>query len=420
MGEAGGTGRAVHVRERLGAALSEFENGVTARLLAGTPLTGATREEWAASRASVSTLWRLLAAVGSPGAAANGPSAAPVEVPPASGAPFARPERIPLAEAFDRIQREHDAVAGFLARVEQAWNAGFPAMQAAARAADRADAIAERELGGADLGRAAFRAEYECTAGLLRSDPLAAAALAPDPDPDPAPAPPEAAAAAPGDGPIAALGRSAEALAYRVREAAELRLRFAERRTQLADASAAARKAVVRAEGFRAATAERIASGVPPQLTVPAPLTQRSAGPLDAVDAVHRDGDWESLPAAVADAEDAYRGIAAQAEQLERECSALLARRDELRGRLDAYTARAARVGRAEQPHIDRLQQEAGALLWIAPCDLAAAAAAVERFRRALAAPAGAGQPPPSSASPGQGSSGGNSAYGTHGKEAGG
>jgi chromosome segregation ATPase len=62
----------------------------------------------------------------------------------------------------------------------------------------------------------------------------------------------------------------------------------------------------------------------------------------------------------------------------------LLDRRAELRGRLDAYRAKAARHGRAEDLELGALHTRAYELLYTAPCDLAAATRAVNRYQQAV------------------------------------
>ena len=59
-------------------------------------------------------------------------------------------------------------------------------------------------------------------------------------------------------------------------------------------------------------------------------------------------------------------------------------RRAELRGLLDAYRAKAARLGGAENTDLADGYQLAHDLLWSAPCDLAAAAGAVRRYQQAV------------------------------------
>jgi hypothetical protein len=65
----------------------------------------------------------------------------------------------------------------------------------------------------------------------------------------------------------------------------------------------------------------------------------------------------------------------------------LMGRRDELRGRLDAYRVKAAHLGRGEDIRLSALYREARDILWTAPCDLGRAIAAVTRYQRAISGP---------------------------------
>jgi hypothetical protein len=67
----------------------------------------------------------------------------------------------------------------------------------------------------------------------------------------------------------------------------------------------------------------------------------------------------------------------------------LIARRDELRGRLEAYRAKAAARGRAEDERLAGLFTRAHDLLFTAPCDLRAATRAVHAYQSGLVEPAG-------------------------------
>jgi hypothetical protein len=62
----------------------------------------------------------------------------------------------------------------------------------------------------------------------------------------------------------------------------------------------------------------------------------------------------------------------------------LLDRRSELRGRLDAYCAKAARLGHAEDAELGALHREAHELLFTTPCDLRASTVAVARYQHAV------------------------------------
>ena len=68
----------------------------------------------------------------------------------------------------------------------------------------------------------------------------------------------------------------------------------------------------------------------------------------------------------------------------ERAAATLLDKRAELRGLLDAYQAKAARLGAAEDTGLAMLYQQARDLLWAAPCDLGVAAAAVTHYQQAI------------------------------------
>lgn len=63
-----------------------------------------------------------------------------------------------------------------------------------------------------------------------------------------------------------------------------------------------------------------------------------------------------------------------------------LRERSELRGRLEAYRAKAAAHGLAEHAQLSRMGERARDLLHVAPCDLAAARAAVNAYTNAVAA----------------------------------
>jgi hypothetical protein len=65
--------------------------------------------------------------------------------------------------------------------------------------------------------------------------------------------------------------------------------------------------------------------------------------------------------------------------------TAPLAVRAELRGRLDAYRAKVARLRMAEDPVLIERYDQARRLLWSAPCDLAAADRTVQRYQQAVA-----------------------------------
>ena len=97
-----------------------------------------------------------------------------------------------------------------------------------------------------------------------------------------------------------------------------------------------------------------------------------------------------------------WRQLATELTALERDADTTLQRarteladssrprqeRAELRGRLGAYRAKAAALGRIEDLGLEQLYQRARDLLWSAPCDLAVAAAVVAEYQNAVNATA--------------------------------
>jgi hypothetical protein len=97
-------------------------------------------------------------------------------------------------------------------------------------------------------------------------------------------------------------------------------------------------------------------------------------------------GRWTRLAAELDLMEKQASAVAREGRDAEQAAVALLDRRDELRGLLDAYQARAAKLGGAEVSELTIGYDRARELLWSAPCDLAAAAAAVSRYQQAVLA----------------------------------
>jgi hypothetical protein len=94
---------------------------------------------------------------------------------------------------------------------------------------------------------------------------------------------------------------------------------------------------------------------------------------------------WIRRAGALAALEGDVAAATQRAAELRAAADGLLDRRAELRGRLDAYRAKAARLGYAEHPDLSTLHREAKELLYTSPCDLAAATRAVAGYQRSLA-----------------------------------
>jgi hypothetical protein len=161
-------------------------------------------------------------------------------------------------------------------------------------------------------------------------------------------------------------GELREALTQRLADARAL----ADRLTEAARAAATAEQQVA---GRFADSAVAVVSG--PDLRPD----------LAALDALAAAGHWALISPRLADwSRRARERIAALHDAAARNAG-MLATRNELRGRLDAYQAKAARRGLAEDPELAPLAERARAVLYTAPCELEAGRAAVNAYQDAVA-----------------------------------
>lgn len=100
-----------------------------------------------------------------------------------------------------------------------------------------------------------------------------------------------------------------------------------------------------------------------------------------------RRGRWQPLSAELAALEADASAALARAEVELAQAGLPLRERGELRGRLRAYRAKAARLGRIEDLELERRYQRAHELLWRSPCELARAAALVAEYQDAVNEP---------------------------------
>jgi hypothetical protein len=106
---------------------------------------------------------------------------------------------------------------------------------------------------------------------------------------------------------------------------------------------------------------------------------------LAALEGLRAEGRWIELATRAAELERAAATALDQARETTGLIAGLLDRRDELRGRLDAYKAKAGRLGLAEDTALTDLHQRAHDLLWTSPCDLRRATVALADYQRAIA-----------------------------------
>jgi hypothetical protein len=96
--------------------------------------------------------------------------------------------------------------------------------------------------------------------------------------------------------------------------------------------------------------------------------------------------DWQQVSEALGALATATDQAVGRARDVRDTAAALLGRRSELRGRLDAYRVKAARLHLSEDAEIAGRYQAAYDLLWTVPCDLRAATRALNRYQQAIAA----------------------------------
>jgi hypothetical protein len=189
--------------------------------------------------------------------------------------------------------------------------------------------------------------------------------------------------------PLGRLRQQAAAVTARASELARLRADADVRIAAAAAAVSGARAAWQDAMAARDRAAVKIAATLPA-----APEVAGLADRLAALDGLKTAGRWTRLSSELDVIEKQAATTATACRQAERDAAALLDRRDELRGLLDAYRARAARLGAAEDTELEAGYERARDLLWTAPCDLAAAADAVTGYQQAVLALSGRGQQP--------------------------
>jgi hypothetical protein len=169
------------------------------------------------------------------------------------------------------------------------------------------------------------------------------------------------------------------ALAPRIAEVDRVRRQARRRIDDLAAATAAARAARGDAVAARRDAAIRISPlpPLPPEIADP---------PLASLGALAAAGQWSRLAAELDRSEADLARSAGQTADVRAAATDALDKREELRGLLGAYQAKAAALGSAEDVALSAAYRRAQDLLWTAPCDLAAADQAVRAYQDAVLA----------------------------------
>ena len=385
-------------RDGIQANLLDLDGSFGKRMLAGAALTGESKQRWEAAAAGLAALWETFTAYAAvvdraaellAGARRSSDrelaqitsllTGTSVEV--TRSVPLVRRDltetghsRLTLAAAVREMRRAFARVADVVAAAEGVWNATADGLSEIGAELDDA----KKQLGdtGDDEVAGALAAagdELGRLRDLLNADPLA---LWQGGSVD--------------TSRLDRLRKQAAAAAARAAEIGRVRADAQRRISAAAAAVSAAAASFADAVAARDRAAARIsAAELPPPPAETVGLDVR----LGALDKLKAAGRWARLAAEL----DTIEAEAATADQRYREAqraaAALLGRRDELRGLLDAYQIKVARLGAAEDSELSKLYDEAHELLWTAPCDLAAAAAAVTRYQQAILALSGRRQP---------------------------
>ncbi|MFJ1754470.1 hypothetical protein [Kitasatospora sp. NPDC088134] len=406
-------------RDAVEAALLALQDHPGLRLLTGAELSGRTRERWAVAEGGVTLLWALFdryaealasaRAVRSrrtrPGSAElaelsellSGPAVTVPggRLPEAAGqlgAPARLVERVTLAELLERMNDWYAVVLEVVGPVDAVWSA-LPAridllLAELGRVQMLAVSVGVRP-GGHPLADDLSELAGQLTAlrSQVVSDPLAL--WRPSRVPAQRGRAAEDATRAAPTGVVDTsgfdrMGRQLDDIRVELEGLLRLRDESHERLQQVADLLQRADLTLAEARRARGEVLAKIAATEVP--AVPGPPSALREAIAQAVD-FQQTGQWHRLGPLLDALEDAAAKELGRARQSLTEVAQPLAVRAELRGRLEAYKAMAARLGAAEDPEVVERFEKARWLLWSAPCDLRAAAEAVGRFQQALRAP---------------------------------
>ena len=387
---------AVAERDAIQANLLELDSSFGKQLLAGAELTGDTKRRWDATAAKLATLWQIFSAysavvdqaaealagrlgpreLASITTLLTGPSIELASGPaPLAGRDLADTGRedLTLVVAVTRMRRCFAEITAVASAAEQAWNEMTGRLDAVAaelaRVSPLASSLGDEALTG-DLAAAGSR--LASLRGTLNADPLSLWQRGSNPT-----------AGRVDTSGADRLGDQVAAAATRIDELVRLRDDARQRIADIKTAATAARAAFEDAATARQrATAKIAAEALPAEPRGLADPSARLAG----LDMLMAAGRWTRLASEMDLIERELAEATTRFQDAERALADVVSRRDELRGLLGAYRAKAARLGAAEDPALTERYDRARGLLWTAPCDLAAAADAVTGFQQAVLA----------------------------------
>jgi hypothetical protein len=388
---------ALSERDAIQANLLELDGSFGKRLLEGATLSGETKRRWEATAASLATLWEIYSAysavvdraadtvnghLGPRELAAitnllTGPSIQLATGPaPLAGRDLADSghEDLSVVAAVTRMRRAFGPITEVVSATEQVVNEMTGKLDGVTAELSRVTPLAASLADEALTGNlAAAQSKLSRLRATLSSDPLSLWQGGPDPT----------AGAVDTSGPDR-LQERVTAAVTRVDELVRLRDDARQRITEVTTTAAAAARAAYEdaLAAWQRAAAKISAEALPAQPPGLADLTVRLAD----LDRLLAAGRWSRLASELDEIERELATATGNLRATERTVVDALSRRDELRGMLGAYQAKAARLGAAEDPGLTERYNFARGLLWTAPCDLAAAANAVTGYQQAVLA----------------------------------
>ncbi|TCO52577.1 hypothetical protein [Actinocrispum wychmicini] len=371
--------------DQMADALVAMDSHAGHQLLRHATLTGVTKVRWAEASAAMAVLWEqfnvhhrlleqakeILARRSRPGqtelreltglltgmVVELNAKQVPIEQRSLTG-PAIVSERVTLAQLVDRMKVLYASVTEVLAAADTAWSATVDRLDPLETELRSVTALAT-SLGVTDPELTRIDGELSEIRRLALSDPMSMGSV---------------------QSPDGVAGELVDARA-RLARLASAKDTFDERQARIVALFAEIVAAQQETQVAYATVLEKIASPALPRLTDSLPVLRARQRELPEL---WRSGQWRELAAGLDGLErDASTALAEARTQL-RLVTGLLDRRLELRGRLDAYRAKANRLGHAEDRELSELHRAAHTVLYTRPCDLAAATRAVNRYQQAL------------------------------------
>ncbi|MFD7386992.1 hypothetical protein ACFV46_00825 [Streptomyces sp. NPDC059852] len=387
--------------EAIETSLLALQDHAGRRLLEGAELTGVTKERWTSVEASITLLWAYFDAYTGALRSAReirsrrrwssredlveltellrGECVTVADSPSLPGGPGRLSERFSLATLVDRMNELYATSLDMVVAADAVWSA-LPAridllaaeLQRTRRLAHSVGVRPGEHPAGDDLERIT-RTLTRLRAEVV-SDPLAYWV-------------PTQGSSAPGGGrpDTTVYDREARALedvrreidaVLTVRQDAEQRL------VRLRDVLSRADRTLAEARTARGEVLAKIAATEVPVVSGPPTVLQEQ---LATAAEYRRQAQWHRLSPLLESLEQKAEDELLRARESLTAVTAPLAVRAELRGRLDAYKAKVARHGLAEDPLLVERYDAARRMLWSAPCDLRVAEQAVLRYQQAAA-----------------------------------